>query len=156
VKNIAVVDQISFPNNIFLGSTGAPALVSFDITYTKVPHTRHQVRATSADPVSPFNWAGEMSNATYSGSFKVAYTDGTFAAQGSFGSTPALQVFAEMGTERNGSFVRQEDQDEGAIAAASLLQDQASSILAASALSALGPTNSPKFRGKIPVEFLVH
>src|ERR1700751_2545486 len=156
LKNVAVLDQISFPNNIFLGSTGAPALLSLDITYTRVEHTRHHVRATSADPVSPFNWAGEMSDATYSGTFSVAYTDGKFAAQGSFGSTPALQVFAEMGTERNGSFVRQEDQDEDAIAAAALLQDQASSILAASALSALGPTNSPKIRGKIPAEYLVH
>jgi hypothetical protein len=51
-----------------------------------------------------------MWDATYSGAFSVAYNDGKFAAQGTFGST---QIFAEMGTERNGSFVRREDRDEG-------------------------------------------
>jgi hypothetical protein len=96
-----------------------------------------------------------MSNATYSGTFSVAYTDGTFSAQGSFGST---QIFAEMGTERNGSFVGSEDRDEGAKAAAALmmLPGQASSSVAGGQLSALQLTNLPKVRGKIPVAYLVH
>jgi hypothetical protein len=88
-----------------------------------------------------------MSNATYSGTFSVAYTDGKFSAQGSFGST---QIFAEMGTERNGSFVRNEDRDEG--------QNAAGGPFAGGQLSAIATpqANSPKFRGKIPVEYLVH
>ena len=147
MKNVGIFDQISFPNNIFFGSTGAPATVSFEITYTKVEDSRRHVRATSTDPLSPFNWAGEMSNATYSGTFSVAYTDGKFSAQGSFGST---QIFAEMGTERNGSFVRNEDRDEG--------QNAAGGPFAGVQRSAIATpqANSPKFRGKIPVEYLVH
>ena len=97
-----------------------------------------------------------MSDATYSGTFSVAYNDHTFSASGSFGST---QVFAEMGTERNGSFVRREDQDENEQGAAALqVPGQASASVTAGQLSASAtlPANSPKWRGKVPVEYLVH
>jgi hypothetical protein len=82
--------------------------------------------------------------ATNSGTFSVAYNDGRFKAQGSFSSAGN---FGEMGTERNGSFVRHEDEDEsehGKVAAGTVLalpQQLA---------------NSPKFKGKVPVEVLIH
>lgn len=103
--NVPVVDLGSFP----AGTGTTPATVSFDITYTKSGAPRH-VRPTSRDPLSPFNWAGEMWTATNSGTFSVKYNDNTFSAQGSFGSDflPAGN-FGEMGTERNGSFVERED-----------------------------------------------
>ena len=50
-----------------------------------------------------------MWNATNSGSFSVAYDDGTFSASGTFGS---LGNFGVMGTERNGFFVHHEEQDD--------------------------------------------
>jgi hypothetical protein len=151
LTNVAVVDQIAFPANLTLGSTGAPATLSLNMTFQKTGMPR-KVRPTSADPLSPFTWAGEMSDATYSGTFSVAYTDGKFSAQGSFGST---QIFAEMGTERNGSFVRREDREEGAktAAGASLPNSVAGAQLSASATQ---PANSPKWRGKVPVEYLFH
>jgi hypothetical protein len=43
--------------------------------------------------------------ATNSGTFSVAYNDGTFSAKGSFSSSG---MFGEMGRERNGSFVADE------------------------------------------------
>ena len=46
--------------------------------------------------------------ATNSGTFSVAYHDGSFSAQGSFSSSG---MFGEMGTERNGSFVEHEEDD---------------------------------------------
>lgn len=156
LTHVAVVDQIKFPANVTLGSTGAPATVSLSMTFQKTGMPR-TVRPTSADPLSPFNWAGEMSAATYSGTFSVAYNDGKFSAQGNFGST---QIFAEMGTERNGSFVRHEDRAEGAVAggAALPLAAQIPTSAAASLLNnnAALPANVPKFRGKVPVEYLVH
>jgi hypothetical protein len=122
------------------------------MTFQKKEGTTRTVRPTSADPLSPFNWAGEMSDATYSGTFSVAYNDGKFSAQGSFGST---QIFAEMGTERNGSFVRREDREEGekTAAAASLPNSVAGAQLSATATQ---PANSPKWRGKVPVEYFLH
>ena len=156
LTNVAVVDQISFPGNIFLGSTGSPAKLSLNMTFEKSGQPRH-VRPTSKDPLSPFTWTGEMSDATYTGTFSVAYNDHTFSAKGSFGST---QIFAEMGTERNGSFVRHEDQEDEdqqdgqkAAAAASLPNSVTVGQLSASATL---PANSPKWRGKVPVEYLVH
>ena len=158
LTNVAVVDQIAFPGNIFLGSTGFPATLTLNMTFQKQGRPRN-VRPTSASPISPFSWAGEMSDATYHGTFSVAYNDGKFSATGDFGSTASEQIFAEMGKERNGSFVRREDQDENEQGAAALqVPGQASAGVAASQLSASAtlPANSPKWRGKVPVEYLVH
>jgi hypothetical protein len=157
LTNVAVVDQIAFPGDIFLGSSGAPTKLSLTMTFQKTGKPPRTVRPTSADPLSPFTWAGEMSDATYSGTFSVAYDDGKFSAKGSFGAT---QVFAEMGTERNGSFVRREDRDEGD-------QDDAGEKAVAglaptsvegaqSSARATQPANSPKWRGKVPMEYFFH
>jgi len=110
LENVPVVDQGSFP----AGTGTTPATVSFDITYTKSGSPRH-VRPISRDPLSPFNWAGEMWTATNSGTFSVAYNDKSFLAQGTFSSDflPAGN-FGEMGTERNGSFVEREDAENDA------------------------------------------
>src|ERR1700740_3232500 len=151
VTNVPIVDQFTFPNagGINLGASGALATVSFNVTFTKTGKPR-TVRPTSTDPLSPFNWAGEMWMATNSGSFSVAYNDGSFSAQGTFSSAGN---FGEMGTERNGSFVRREDREEGAVAggAASPLAAQIPASAAASPWnnSAALPANVPKFRGKV-------
>jgi hypothetical protein len=50
-----------------------------------------------------------MWDATNSGSFSVAYDDGTFSESGTFSSSGN---FGEMGTERNGLFVHHEEQDD--------------------------------------------
>ena len=107
-----VVDQFQFPggagNN--RGTAGVPATLPFEVTYNKTGSPRH-VHKASADPLSPFNWDGEMWMATNSGTFSLTYTDGSFSAQGSFDSAGN---FGEMGTERNGLFVLDELAKEGA------------------------------------------
>jgi hypothetical protein len=158
LSNVAVVDQLTFPNTspngeiVNLGNSGAPATVSFNITYQKSGKARH-VRPTSRDLLSPFNWAGEMSDATNSGTFSLAYKDGSFSAQGSFSSQGN---FGEIGRERNGSFVRHEDQDEGegenAVAGLAPTSVEGSQRSA----TATQPANSPKWRGKVPVEYFFH
>jgi hypothetical protein len=116
---VPVVDASSFPPPV--PANFAPdevnispyqlirARTSFDITYTKTPGTARRVRPSTDDPLSPLNWAGKMWDATNSGSFSVAYDDGTFSASGTFGSSGN---FGEMGKEGNGFFVHQEEQDD--------------------------------------------
>lgn len=149
VTNAVVVDQFMFPggagNN--LGMAGVPATASFSVTYTKTPDTRRHVRPTSTDPLSPFDWAGEMWMATNSGTFSVAYNDGSFSAQGSFSSQGN---FGEMGTERNGSFVRHEDLDKTAAAGVARPPGWQPSPIAEQ------PADGPKFRGLVPVKYLIH
>jgi len=163
LSNVAVVDQLTFPNpgGVNLGNSGFPATLSFNVTYQKSGMARH-VRPTSRDPLSPFNWAGEMWMATNSGTFSLAYNDGSLSAQGSFSSAGN---FGEIGRERNGSFVRREDgaegadRDEGEQAAAALqLPGQTPASVAGGQLSASAAlsANSPKFRGKVPVEYFIH
>jgi len=157
LSNFPVVDQFTFPNagGVNLGNSGVATTLSFNATYQKTGRARH-VRPTSRDPLSPFNWAGEMSDATNSGHFSVTHTDGSFSAQGSFSSQGN---FGEIGRERNGSFVSREDENEGEQAAAALQQaGQASASVAIGQLSASTnqSANSPKWRGKVPVEAFVH
>jgi hypothetical protein len=103
LKDVAVMD-----NFFFLGPGNVPSSVSFEITYKRLGAPR-QVRPISSDPLSPFNWAGQMWMATASGNFSVSYQNGGFSAHGNISSTG---MFAEMGTERNGFFVETEDEDD--------------------------------------------
>lgn len=116
LENVPVVDAFSFPPPLPNGIAPdevdiAPyalvrARTSFDITYTKTNGTARRIRPATDDPLSPLNWAGEMWNATNSGSFSVTYDDGTFSASGTFDSSGN---FGEMGAERNGLFVHHDE-----------------------------------------------
>lgn len=149
LKNASVVDQFSFPggagNN--LGIAGVPATLSFDITYSKSGASRH-VEPTTTDSLSPFNWEGQMSASTNSGTFKLSYNDGSFSAQGSFDSAGN---FGEMGFERNGSFV-----DDGNAPAGLVAPNQPNPALAQNTQGAQQPPSGPKFRGKVPTRELIH
>ena len=164
LKNASVVDQFKFPggagNN--LGIAGVPATLSFDITYTKSGASR-EVERTGTDPLSPFNWEGKMWDATNSGTFSLAYNDGTFSAQGSFDSAGN---FGEMGFERNGSFLENESATVGLAAhvldaanppaSPSPARNQPNVALAQNTQGAQQLVSGPKFRGKIPIRELIH
>jgi hypothetical protein len=119
LENVPVVDAFRFPPPVPSNFASdevdiSPyqlirARTSFDIVYTKTPGTARRITPSTDDPLSPLNWAGKMWDATNSGSLSVAYDDGTFSASGTFGSSGN---FGEMGTERNGFFVHQEEQDD--------------------------------------------
>jgi hypothetical protein len=116
LENVPVVDAFSFPPPIPNGIASdevniSPyqlirARTSFDITYTKTNGTLRHIQPGTDDPLSPLNWAGKMWDATNSGSFSVAYDDGTFSASGTFASSGN---FGEMGTERNGFFAHHDE-----------------------------------------------
>jgi hypothetical protein len=160
---VPVVDAVSFPppvpNNIAPDEVNISpyqlirARTSFDITYTKTPGTARRIRLSTDDPLSPLNWAGRMWRATNSGSFSVAYDDGTFSASGTFGSS---RNFGEMGTERNGFFVHHEEQDENDdVEAGEQPLSQPSQPANMTQSAATANTNKPvKFallKGRIPV-----
>jgi hypothetical protein len=161
--NVPVVDAVSFPppvpNNIAPDEVNISpyqlirARTSFDITYTKTPGTARRIRPSTDDPLSPLNWVGKMWRATNSGSFSVAYDDGTFSASGTFGSSGN---FGEMGTERNGFFVHHEEQDDNDdVEAGEQPLSQPSQPANMTQSAAAANTNKPvKFallKGRIPV-----
>jgi hypothetical protein len=145
LQNVAVADQFQFP----AGTGNVPATVSFDVTYTKSGMPR-SVRPTSRDPLSPFTWAGKMWMAMNSGTFSVAYNDGSFAATGSFSSSGN---FGEMGMERNGSFASEKDDD----AEAALLPMESGQVgtganqVSGNANTAL-LSNLPLLKGRVPIK----
>jgi len=128
------------------------ARTSFAITYTKAPGTARRIRPSTDDPLSPLNWAGKMWDASNSGSFSVAYDDGTFSASGTFGSSGN---FGEMGTERNGFFVHHEEQDDNDDVEAGQLLSLPLQPANMSQSAATSNTNKPvKFallKGRVPV-----
>ena len=146
LQNASVVDQFQFPG----GTRNVPATVSFDITYTKSGSPR-DVRPTSADPLSPFTWVGEMWMATNAGTFSLSYNDNSFSAQGSFSSSGN---FGEMGTERNGSFAEQE-MDTTALVLPGFEQNQTSTI-EGQWKEVARAENSPRFKGRVPVRYFIH
>lgn len=163
LENVPVVDAFSFPPPV--PTDIAPdevnispyelirARTSFDITYTKTLGTARRIRPSTDDPLSPLNWAGKMWDATNSGSFSVAYDDGTFSASGTFGSSGN---FGEMGAERNGFFVHREEQDDNGDVEAGV---QPLSVLLPAPNSQLAATSNTnkqvKFallKGRVPVK----
>lgn len=149
LHNASVVDQLQFPPAP--GNVPIPATLTFDITYTK-SGMPHYVEPTSHDPLSPFTWAGEMWTATNSGNFSLAYNDGSFSASGNFSSSGN---FGEMGTERNGVFVR-DGVDRGDPDLVPFVENQTSPVEGQWNENAAQPTNAPKFKGKVPVKLLLH
>jgi len=161
---VPVIDASTFPptvpTNIALDETNISpyqlirARTSFDITYTKTPGTARRIRPSTDDPLSPLNWAGKMWDATNSGSFSVAYDDGTFSASGTFGSSGN---FGEMGTERNGFFVHHEEQDgnddvEVGEQSLSLPSQPANMSQSAAAANTNKPVKFALLKGRVPVK----
>jgi len=74
LKNASIVDQfLSWRSGGNLGIAEVPATLSFDITYSKSGGSRH-VAPTSTDPLSPFDWEGEMREAMNSENFRLLTT----------------------------------------------------------------------------------
>lgn len=164
LENVPVVDAFRFPppvpSNFAADEVNISpyqlirARASFDITYTKTKGTERRIRPATDDLLSPLNWAGKMWDATNSGSFSVAYDDGTFSASGSFDSSGN---FGEMGTERNGFFVHHEEEvdNDGVEAGAQSLSLQ----LQGTPAGQLAPTVTTKkltksvlLKGRVPVK----
>ena len=164
LENVPVVDAFSFPPPVPSNYAAdevdiSPyqlirARTSFDITYTKTPGTARRIRPATDDPLSPLNWAGQMWDATNSGSFSVAYDDGTFSASGMFASS---NNFGEMGTERNGFFVHHDEGDDndavevGAESPSAPLPAIPMSQLATTATSQK-PVKLALLKGRVPVK----
>jgi hypothetical protein len=164
LEQVPVVDALMFPPPV--PSNFAPdetnispyqlirARASFDITYTKTNGTERHIRPATDDPLSALNWAGKMWDATNSGSFSVAYDDGTFSASGNFDSSGN---FGEMGMERNGFFVHHDEADDnndaeaGAQSLSVPLQATPMSQPAVTAISQK-PVKSILLKGRVPVK----
>jgi hypothetical protein len=157
LENVPTVDAITFPPPAqdvpgISPFQLTPATVSFDITYTKTGNP-HRIRPATDDPLSPLNWAGKMWDATNSGTFSLAYNDGSFTASGSFDSSGN---FGEMGTERNGFFVHQDERNnnddvEAGAQPSSLPLPAPMSQLAATAITKK-PLKFVLLKGRVPVK----
>ena len=109
LRNVPEVDTFTFYDPDPPTYPGVKGFTSYEQTYTRFGAPR-TIRPTSADPTSRFNWAGEMWAATSSIKFTVAYDDGSFYAEGNGTSAPT--DFGEIGFERNGLFVEEDEEGE--------------------------------------------
>jgi hypothetical protein len=101
-----VSNLLEFDRFQLFGPGNVATHLSFNTTYVKSGAPTHVVPLTH-DPLSPFNWAGEIWNATAKGTFSARYDDGSFSVTGTMDS--ALMVEGSpghMGNERNGVFAQ--------------------------------------------------
>jgi len=87
-------------NTFFFGPGTDYASATFDITWTPTGKVQH-FRPGSSDPTDPSNFAAEIQFAIATGSFTVVRDGVTFTIN----NASSADVFAEMGTERNGFFL---------------------------------------------------
>ena len=102
VSELPLVDRFQF-----LGPGNVPVHLSFQITYSRKQGLPRIIFPQTKDPLSQFNWAGTVWDATATGSFSFRYDDGTYSAQGNTDSalpTHQLEQYGTMGLERNGFF----------------------------------------------------
>ena len=92
--NVPVIDDFQF----FVPG-GVAATGSYDITWTAAGAVQHY-RPLSSDPMDPSNFAAEFRSPVATISFTG--TEPGFTVKGTASSEG---IFAEMGTERNGSFL---------------------------------------------------
>lgn len=95
-----------------------------------------------------------MWDSSNSGTFNLAYDDGSFSASGSFSTSGfGAAAFGKMGTERNGSFLRDDDFAKGDAANVSSASPSeigpVATQRAASVARSLVNASEPK--GRIPV-----
>ncbi len=95
VVNAPVIDDFQF-----FAPGGVAATVSYDITWTASGAVQH-FQPQSSDPMDPSNFAAEFRSAVATISFT-----GTEAGFTVTGTGTSDGIFAEMGTERNGSFLQ--------------------------------------------------
>ena len=98
LEDVAVVDSF-----VFLGEDEVPATVSLDVTFTG-SGARHHYKPGSDDPTDPTNFNGKFREGIATGTFSGSNADGF-----SFTSDPGATsegLFAEIGTERNGFFLK--------------------------------------------------
>ena len=95
-----------------------------------------------------------MWDATNSGTFSVKYADGSFTASGSFSS---MGQFGEMGTERNGSFVKdQEGEDDDAevdLSPSDQGQTNGAALNQLAVNQSTAQQNQPRLKGKFPLQW---
>ena len=98
LEDVSIIDSFQF-----LGENSVPATVSFDITWTG-SGPRHHFKSGSNDPTDPTNFNGKFRFGVATGTFSGSNSDGF-----SFTSDPGASsqgIFAEIGIERNGSYVK--------------------------------------------------
>jgi hypothetical protein len=106
VVDASVVDDLQI-----FGGANIPATVSFDLTWVAKGPRRHY-KPGSTDPTDPTNFDGKFRVAVATGTFSGSNAEGfSFTTVGTASSAEVSSVFgipgwAEMGIERNGSFLR--------------------------------------------------
>ena len=98
MEDVPVVD-----NFVFLGEDRVRSRVSFDIVWNGF-EPRHHFKPGSEDPTDPTFFAGTFRGAVATGTFS-----GSNARGFRFSSDPGATskgIFAELGMERNGSFLK--------------------------------------------------
>ena len=108
IRNLLEFDRFQI-----MGPGNEAMHLSFETTYRKLPGKPTRVVPLTNDPLSPYNWAGNIWEATAKGKFSATYDDGSFSVTGTMDSALATEgTPGHMGRERNGVFARARNRHE--------------------------------------------
>jgi hypothetical protein len=100
MDHVRVTDSFSF-----LGPVEVPASASFGISWEATGPVRHLVPG-SDDPTDPTNLSGTFRDARATGTFSARSITQPGGVPFSIEGAPGVAVWAELGKERNGRFVK--------------------------------------------------
>ena len=95
-----LTEAATIDNTFIFGPGTEYANATFDITWSPMGDVQH-FRPGSSNPTDPSNFTADLRVATATGSFTVIRNGVIFTIN----NASSLGAFAEMGRERNGSFV---------------------------------------------------
>ena len=98
--HLHLTEAATIDNTFIFGPGTEYSSATFDLTWTPSGEVQH-FRPGSSNPTDPSDFAAEMRFATATGSFTVIRNGVTFTIN----NATSAGVFAEMGRERNGSFL---------------------------------------------------
>ena len=98
-----LTEEATIDNTFIFGPGTEYANATFDITWTPSGEVHH-FRPGSSNPTDPSNFAAEIRFGTATGSFTVIRNGVTFTIT----NATSAGAFAELGRERNGSFLNED------------------------------------------------
>ena len=98
--HLHLTEAATIDNTFIFGPGTEYSSATFEISWTPMGDVQH-FRPGSSDPTDPSNFAADLRVATATGSFTVIQNGVTFTIN----NASSAGAFAEMGRERNGSFL---------------------------------------------------
>ena len=106
--HLSLHHQLEFDRFQIFGPGNVTTYLNLDTTYTKLAGAPQHITPQTHDPLSPFNWAGDLFQADAHSTFSFAYADGSFSVKGSVDNANSVEgvIPGHIIHEKNGIYAQ--------------------------------------------------